>query len=85
MKNKWFIAAVLGVIGLVLGYILFGKIGKEYISLAQFFGADKGNIFKQLTAAIRSELLLHIRWNVIFCGALGVCGGLIAGSKMNRR
>lgn len=84
MKNTWTVI-VLGVAGLVLGYIFFGRMGEDYVTIAQLFGVEKGNIFRQLSAAVRAELLLHIRWNIILCGALGAAIGGLLGPKLKRK
>jgi len=40
MKKTIILILILGVLGLVAGYLIFGKIGDEYVSIKTIFGAS---------------------------------------------
>jgi len=72
--SKVIIIAVLGIIGLAVGYALFGKWGGEYVSLETLFSFG-GN---RLQGAFRSiSGIENMRNKVLLCGAAGVVVGLL--------
>ena len=72
--SKVIIIAVLGIIGLAVGYALFGKLGGEYVSLETLFSFG-GN---RLQGAFRSiSGIEEMRNKVLLSGAAGVVVGLL--------
>jgi len=72
--SKVIIIAVLGIIGLAVGYALFGKLGGEYVSLETLFSFG-GN---RLQGAFRSiSGIEDMRNKVLLSGAAGVVVGLL--------
>ena len=72
--SKVIIIAVLGIIGLVVGYALFGKWGGEYVSLETLFSFG-GN---RLQGAFRSiSGIEDMRNKVLLSGAAGGVVGLL--------
>jgi len=72
--SKVIIIAVLGIIGLAVGYALFGKLGGEYVSLETLFSFG-GN---RLQGAFRSiSGIEDMRNKVLLSGAAGGVVGLL--------
>jgi len=72
--SKVIIIAVLGIIGLAVGYAFFGKWGGEYVSLETLFSFG-GN---RLQGAFRSiSGIEEMRNKVLLSGAAGVVVGLL--------
>lgn len=63
---------IFGIVGLVAGYFLFGRIAGEYISIDNLI-KPADNIFKSLGNAMIG--IEQIRWNIILCGVIGVSTG----------
>ena len=90
MKQLLLFALIFGIIGLFAGYMFFGKIGNEYISISRFFQSGSStsnssdplqrltNTLKETVEGVRDSLsgLEHIRWNIILSGLLGVSIGI---------
>ncbi len=72
-----FSAAVgVGILGLIVGYLIYGKIGGEYISLGTLFSSSD-NI---LDSAVRSVSGIDaVRSKIFNCGWVGAVIGLVVG------
>lgn len=76
--GKLVIIVVLGLVGLAVGYALFGKWGGEYVSLETLFSFG-GN---RLQGAFRSiSGIEDVRNKVLLCGATGAVVGLLLAFK----
>lgn len=62
------------VIGLIIGYLLFGKIGNEYVSLKSIFRFSKSGI-ESFGSGISG--LTKIKQNILISGGAGAVIGLI--------
>jgi hypothetical protein len=68
------VVAVFGIGGLALGYVIFGKIGGEYVDLNVIFSTDKSFLQK----AVRSIAGMDaIRSKILWCGAGGALVGFL--------
>jgi len=79
-------AVVLGVIGLIVGYLLFARTGGgNYVSIGDLFSPARSGLAglgQRLTEAVRG--IVEIRRNILISGLVGVVVGLVAGLAMNR-
>ncbi len=65
-----------GIIGLVVGYLLFAKVGNSYIPVADLLQASRGAM-----AAIASRLYRYkqVLQNILIAGGVGALVGLVLG------
>jgi hypothetical protein len=75
-------AIVIGAIGLVFGYVVFGKIGGEYITIKQVFQTAE-NVIEDIAGTITG--LEDARRNIWISGAVGAGIGLIVGALVGRQ
>ena len=77
---------VLGVVGLIVGYFLFGKTGGgNYVSIGDLFRPARSGLAglgQRLSEAVRG--IEEMRRNILISGLVGAVVGLVAGLAMNR-
>jgi len=68
---------VLGILGLILGYLFYGKIGGEYLSIKTLFGSTSkaGSFLKEISG------IAKIKQNIFISGGIGALIGLIIGLR----
>jgi hypothetical protein len=76
MKNIFVLILIFGILGIVVGYLLFAKIGGEYISLKYLF--NSGGALQSLGEKFLGidELKQNIKQNVMISGGVGGIVGL---------
>jgi hypothetical protein len=74
MKNIYVLIIVFGVLGLVIGYLFFGKISGEYIDINAIFSNSGGSLgsFGRKVSGIQS-----IRQNILISGGVGGIIGVV--------
>ena len=75
MKRIVMLLIVCGVVGLVAGYLIFGKIGNEYIAISTLITGSE-NILQR--AARKIAGIEEMRKNILLMGAGGAGIGLVA-------
>ena len=75
-------ALVLGALGLVVGYLIFGKIAGEYVALGTLLGTSRDLMSRLGNALVQVS---DIRRNILLSGAAGLGIGVVAGALMARR
>jgi len=84
VRNLIILAVIFGVVGLVVGYLLFGRadLTNELIPLNQLFASSDN-----LVGQIRNQLpsFQAKRQNILICGGAGVVVGVILGFVLRRR
>lgn len=75
-------ALVIGLIGLIFGYLVFGRIGGEYLTVKQVFQASE-NVLEDIAASITG--LEAARRNIWVSGAVGAGIGLVVGAFLSGR
>ena len=73
---------VIGIIGLVVGYFIFGRVGGEYIQVRHVLEPAQ-NILEDLAESITG--IQRARRNIWISGAVGAAIGLILGVSTRRR
>lgn len=76
MRNIVLSAIILGIVGLVAGYFLFGKIGSNYISLQNLIIPSK-SVLKQLGNTLVG--VDEARRNILISGGVGAVFGIVVG------
>ncbi len=71
----------LGIIGLIFGYFIFGKVSGDYVSLKTLINPSE-NFFEGLKNTITG--IKEIRQNILISGAIGSGIGLIFGALNNK-
>jgi hypothetical protein len=74
-------AVILGIVGLIAGYFLFGKVGNSYIDLKTLI-LPSDDFFKQLGNTIRG--VEEIRRKVLITGGAGAVVGVVIGVMRTR-
>lgn len=80
MKKISFVLAF-AVSGLIVGYLIFGKWGGEYVSLKTLFSFG-GNGFQSAFRSLSG--VEDIRNKVLLCGAAGAIVGLLLSFRSKR-
>jgi hypothetical protein len=75
MKRLGALVIICGIIGLVAGYLLFGKIGESYISISTLITGSE-NILQRAVQKITG--IEEMRKNILLMGAGGAAIGLVA-------
>lgn len=73
------LTAALAVIGLIVGYLLFGKVLGKYVSVSLLLNGQKSGL-QGLANAVQGAVLgiEEIRRNVILCAVVGAVLGFLA-------
>ena len=74
MKKYILYIVVFGIIGLIFGYLFFGKIAGEYVSLKTVFSTSK-NAIESFGRSISG--LAKMKQNILVSGALGAVIGFV--------
>ena len=77
-----FFVILLGFVGLVVGYLIFGRVGGEYLAVKQLFQPVK-NIIEDI--ARNGAGIQDARRNIWISGAVGAGLGLIVSMLNDRR
>lgn len=67
---------VVGVLGLVVGYLIFARTSNGYLSLKSLVSPSK-NVLDDLVKAVTG--IKKVRQNILICGAVGAGVGLVLG------
>jgi MFS family permease len=70
-------ALALGIIGLAVGYLLFGRIGGEYVAIDTLLRSPE-NVFAQIGRKITG--LSEARQNILISGGAGAVIGAVFGA-----
>ncbi len=81
MRNIITSAVFLGVIGLVAGYFLFGKVGNSYIGLTELINPGD-SLLSQLGSKLKG--VESIRQNILLSGSVGAIVGAVLGVVRSR-
>ena len=74
-------ALLLGIIGLVVGYFLFGKVGNSYIGLKTLL-MPSDSLLSQIGNTLRG--VETIRQNILLSGGAGAVVGAVTGALRSR-
>ncbi len=74
MKNSIFSVLLFAIISLIIGYLFFGKIGGEYVSLTTLLKPASNDLasFGQKISGIT-----NVRNNIAICGGIGAILGIV--------
>jgi hypothetical protein len=75
-------AVILGIVGLVVGYLIFGRIAGDYVPVGQLLQPAK-NVLEDLAQSLTG--VQSARRSVLISGAVGAAVGLIVGAVGRRR
>jgi len=78
MKKSIILILLFGILGLVAGYFLFGKIGGEYVNIKTIFSTSS-NAIESLGWKIAG--IENIKQNILISGGVGGLVGLIIGLR----
>lgn len=67
---------VLGIVGLVVGYLIFGHINGNYVNIEAIFSAREGILDRAVGAMAGLD---KMRNNILISGAVGAGLGLVIG------
>ena len=81
MANKILNIAVFAVLGLIAGYIFFGKWAGEYVSLKTLFSFG-GNAFQNAFRSVSG--IEEMRNKILICGAIGAMVGVLSPFKFKK-
>jgi hypothetical protein len=83
VKNLIILAVIFGVVGLVVGYLIFGRLAltNELIPLGQLFSTGNGLLDSLRDIAGFAEK----RQNIYISGGVGVAVGIVLGFALRRR
>lgn len=85
MKKPVSYVIILGVAGLVVGYLLFGKGPTGYVKIIDLISPAKSGLAgvgQRVLGAIQG--IAEIRRNILICGVVGAALGLVASVAANR-
>ncbi|OFX85912.1 MAG: hypothetical protein A2W99_17125 [Bacteroidetes bacterium GWF2_33_16] len=80
MKKTIILILVFSILGLLIGYLIFGKIGDEYVSIKTIFGSTSkfGTFLKDISG------IAKIKQNILISGGVGALLGLIIGIRKSK-
>ncbi len=81
MRNPVGAALIFGVLGLTVGYLIFGRVGGDFVPITDLISLPE-NIFQEFGQAFRG--IHEIRRNILISGAVGVGLGVLY-SALRRR
>jgi hypothetical protein len=68
-------------LGLIVGYVIFGKLGGEYVSLKTLFAFGGNAIFRAFQSISGLE---DMRNKILLCGAAGGVVGILATFRLKK-
>jgi len=71
----------LGAVGLVFGYLIFGRMAGEYLSIESLIRPSQ-NVLQKLADSVLG--IQRIRQNILISGGVGVAVGIVAGLVSRR-
>ncbi len=74
MRQLFIVVLCFAAIGLIVGYALFGRVGGEYIGLAELLSPPRG-LFDEVSQQLRG--VSHARRNVLLAGGIGAVAGVV--------
>ena len=74
MKNIFISIIIFGILGLIVGYLFFGKIAGEYVSIQSIFQSS-GNALESFGRKLSG--LNNIRQNILVSGGVGGVIGML--------
>ena len=74
MKKYIISILIFGIIGLVFGYLFFGKIAGEYVNIRTIFSSSQ-NAFESFGRTISG--LAQMKQNILISGGLGAVVGVV--------
>jgi hypothetical protein len=80
MKNMLSFAIVLGLVGIGVGYFVFGKILGNYVDIRQLVLPDRNALETWGKSLVGIDAM---RTNILLCGAGGAIGGGVIGLLMS--
>ena len=81
MRNPVASALVFAVVGLVVGYLIFGRVGGGFVPVMDLIQVPE-NLFQRLGEAARG--IQDIRRNILLAGGVGLAVGVLY-SALRRR
>lgn len=82
MRRIGFLVIVCGVVGLVVGYLIFAQIGNSYVAISTLITGSE-NIFQRAARQIAG--IDEMRRNILLMGAGGAAIGVVASFLAPRR
>ncbi|GEM_PF-719476 len=77
-----FCALLLGCGGLVIGYLIFGHVGGDFIEISKLLDPPQ-DFLQEIEETILG--IRQIRQNILVSGAIGLGLGLLLGAILNKR
>ena len=86
MKKAIILGLLLLIVGLIIGYLVFGKVGKRYIPIKRLLGISD-TVFDDFLNTITEPFLnpQSIRNRILLCGAGGLLLGIVLGFLVKER
>lgn len=81
MKSSILGIVIFAVLGLIIGYAVFGKWGGNYVSMKTLFSFG-GNGFQTAFRSVSG--IEEMRNKILICGAAGAVVGLLFGFKLKK-
>ncbi|MFO8064031.1 MAG: hypothetical protein R6V29_05285 [Spirochaetia bacterium] len=81
MRNPLVSGVLFGVLGLLVGYAIFGRVGGNFVAVTDLIRLPE-NIFQELGDAVRG--IRVIRRNILISGAVGAGVGLLYSALRSR-
>ena len=81
MRNPLGAAVIFAILGLVVGYLIFGRVGGSFVPIGDLVRLPN-NIFQEFGQAFRG--IQEIRRNILISGGVGLAVGVLY-SALRRR
>jgi hypothetical protein len=81
MRRVVLLAVLLGAVGLVFGYLIFGRMAGEYLSIQSLVRPSQ-NVLQKLADSVLG--IQRIRQNILISGGVGVAVGVVVGLVSRR-
>jgi hypothetical protein len=81
MRRVVLLAVLLGAVGLVFGYLIFGRMAGEYLSIESLVRPSQ-NVLQKLADSVLG--IQRIRQNILISGGVGVAVGIVVGLVSRR-
>ena len=82
MRNVLVLGVVFGVVGLVVGYLIFGRAFGELVPIVDIFRPADG-LFDEIGGAFRG--IKEMRQSILVSGGVGIVFGVVLGAFLKRR